>query len=67
MNEILGKAKTVRKLLKGVKYSIDFYQRDYKWQEKQIKELLDDLTVKFLEAYHSSHERKQVKEYVNYN
>ena len=44
MREILGKAKTVRELLKGVKYSIDYYQREYKWHEKQIRELVDDLT-----------------------
>jgi DNA-directed RNA polymerase subunit F len=43
MREILGKAKTVRELLKGVKYSIDYYQREYKWHEKQIRELVDDL------------------------
>jgi hypothetical protein len=30
VREILGKAKTVRELLKGVKYSIDYYQREYK-------------------------------------
>ena len=36
MREILEKAKTVRELLKGVKYSIDYYQREYKWQDKQI-------------------------------
>ena len=36
MREILGKAKTVRELLKGVKYAIDYYQREYKWQEKQM-------------------------------
>ena len=29
MREILGKAKTVCELLKGVKYSIDYYQREY--------------------------------------
>lgn len=45
MREILGKAKTVRELLKGVKYSIDYYQREYKWHDKQIRELVDDLTV----------------------
>jgi hypothetical protein len=42
VREILGKAKTVRELLKGVKYSIDYYQREYKWHEKQIRELVDD-------------------------
>ena len=50
MREILGEAKTVRKLLHGVKYSIDYYQREYKWHEKQIRELVDDLSNKFLEA-----------------
>ena len=51
MNKILGKAKTVRELLKGVKYSIDYYQREYKWRDKQIRELVDDLSGKFLEEY----------------
>jgi uncharacterized protein with ParB-like and HNH nuclease domain len=47
MREILGEAKTIRGLLKGVKYSIDYYQREYKWQEKQIRELIEDLSGKF--------------------
>ena len=57
MSEILGKAKTVRELLKGVKYSIDYYQREYKWYEKQIRELVDDLSNKFLEEYRQLAER----------
>ena len=40
MKEILGKAKTVRELLGGAKYSIDYYQREYRWQRKQVKELV---------------------------
>ena len=59
MREILGKAKTVRELLKGVKYSIDYYQREYKCQDKQIRELVDDLTCKFLEEYDPVHPRRQ--------
>ena len=66
MREILGKAKTVRELLKGVKYSIDYYQREYKWQDKQIRELVDDLTGKFLEEYDPSHARNMVAEYPHY-
>src|SRR5215475_11080856 len=66
MREILGTAKTVRALLKGVKYSIDYYQREYKWQSKQIRELVDDLTGKFLEDYEPSHARRQVAEYPRY-
>lgn len=66
MREILGKAKTVRELLKGVKYSIDYYQREYKWQNKQICELVDDLTSKFDEEYDPEHERKKVADYPHY-
>lgn len=66
MREILGKAKTVRELLKGVKYSIDYYQREYKWHEKQMRELVDDLTDKFLEEYQPSHQRNKVGEYPHY-
>ena len=66
MREILGKAKTVRELLKGVKYSIDYYQREYKWHEKQIRELVDDLSDKFLEEYQPDHQRSKVADYPHY-
>ena len=66
MSEILGKAKTVRELLKGAKYAIDYYQRDYKWGTKQILELLNDLTNKFLEQYDPKHVRKDVEKYPHY-
>jgi len=66
VREILGKAKTVRELLKGVKYSIDYYQREYKWHDKQIRELLDDLSGKFLEEYQPSHPRTKVADYPHY-
>lgn len=66
MREILGKAKTVRELLKGVKYSIDYYQREYKWHEKQIQELVDDLSSKFLEEYRPEHQRSKVGDYPHY-
>jgi hypothetical protein len=29
--------------LAGRKSSIDYYQREYKWQTKQVTELIDDL------------------------
>ncbi len=38
MREILGKAITIRELLKGIKYSIDYYQREYKWESKKTHE-----------------------------
>jgi hypothetical protein len=37
MSEILGMARTVRELLSGMKYSIDYFQREYKWQDNFFK------------------------------
>ena len=51
MKQIEGRAKTIRELLEGAKYTIDFYQREYAWGERQVRELIDDLTGKFLDFY----------------
>jgi uncharacterized protein with ParB-like and HNH nuclease domain len=32
-----------RELLAGRKYAIDYFQREYKWEKKQVSELLEDL------------------------
>jgi hypothetical protein len=55
--EIDGKGRTVRELLAGRKYSIDYYQREYKWQHKHVAELVHDLGGKFLESYEEGDER----------
>ena len=64
--EIDGKGRTVRELLAGRKYSIDYYQREYKWQTKQVTELMADLAAKFLESYEPGHERADVADYGHY-
>lgn len=66
MHEILGEARTIRQLLSGTKYSIDYYQREYKWDSKQVTEIIDDLSNKFLEDFSSSDDRKAVKDYGHY-
>lgn len=64
--EIDGKGRTVRELLAGRKYSIDYYQREYKWQAKQVLELIEDLSTKFLESHDEGNERNAVAEYGHY-
>ena len=64
--EIRGVSKTVRELLSGTKYSIDYYQRDYKWTTKQVQELLEDLIARFEEDYEEHHERQEVVNYGHY-
>ena len=66
MRQIDGKSRTVRELLTGAKYGIDYYQREYRWGTKQIRELLDDLAGKFLDSYDEGHERTAVKGYGHY-
>jgi hypothetical protein len=64
--EIDGKGRTIRELLAGRKYSIDYYQREYKWLQKQVAELIDDLATKFLESHAEGNERAAVEEYAHY-
>jgi uncharacterized protein with ParB-like and HNH nuclease domain len=66
MKEIRGDAKSIRSLLSGAKYAIDYYQREYRWETKHISELIDDLTVKFLDSYEPKHERTAVERYGHY-
>ena len=61
-----GRARTVRELLDKAKYAIDFYQREYAWQERQVRELIDDLTGKFLDSYEPGHSRHEVEGYGHY-
>lgn len=59
-------AKTVSEVLQGKKYSIDYYQREYKWEGKQLAELVADLTAKFLELHDPGHPRDEVAKYPGY-
>lgn len=61
-----GRARTIRELLDKAKYAIDFYQREYAWQERQVRELIDDLTGKFLDSYEPGHSRHEVEGYGHY-
>lgn len=66
MNKIDGRARSIRELLKGAKFAVDYYQREYSWQTKQVSELIDDLSGKFLESYRAEHDRRKVEDYGHY-
>jgi len=46
----------INKLFSETTYHIDFYQRDYKWDEEPVKRLLDDIFYKFNQEYEANHE-----------
>lgn len=61
-----GVAKTIAEVLEKKKYSIDYYQREYKWEAKQMAELVSDLTAKFLSLHDPDHARRDVAKYPGY-
>ena len=62
--------KTIRELLADVRssgsYTVDDYQREYKWDTKQVGELIDDLFAAFGKFYNKSHAPTDVKGYGGY-
>src|SRR5665213_2895195 len=65
-HDIDGKGRTLGELFFNRRYAIDTYQREYKWQTKQLIELVDDLSGKFLEHYEAGQERDAVAKYGHY-
>src|SRR3990167_4352435 len=66
MQKIIGKEKSLSDLLSNKKYTIHYYQREYRWGKKQIEELIDDLTGEFYEFYDSADSREKVGTYGHY-
>lgn len=66
MKRIEGRVRTVRELMDTARFTIDFYQREYAWQEQQLRELVDDLTGKFLDFHRPEHPRNAVERYGHY-
>jgi len=65
MNKITGNAVVVRTLFNN-RYTVQYYQREYNWQKKQIEELLEDITNEFLEFYQKGDSQRDVANYGDY-
>ncbi len=65
-NKIDATDTTIKLLLKEQKFYIDYFQREYRWQEKHIKLLVEDLTTTFLKSYKKEDERNKVGNYQSY-
>ncbi len=48
------------------KYDVDFYQREYVWEKKQIEDMVEDLTIEFLKNWRDGDALSKVKEYSPY-
>lgn len=58
--------RTISQLLKERSFSIDEYQREYKWEQKQIEELINDLRQKFSGSYRPEHATTETANYADY-
>jgi len=65
-NKIEASDTSISKLLKDQKFYIDYFQREFRWQEKHIKLLVEDLTTTFLKTYKSTDKRPAVANYQSY-
>ncbi|MCB4361486.1 DUF262 domain-containing protein [Quatrionicoccus australiensis] len=66
MSAITPHYRTVQQLLQSQSFSIDEYQREYKWGKENIDELLSDLQAKFFSHYKQGDETPSVSAYGEY-
>ncbi|MCG8182404.1 DUF262 domain-containing protein [Tenacibaculum piscium] len=65
-NKIEASDKNINDLLKDKKFFIDYFQREYRWQEKHMLTLIEDLSTAFLKSYKKEHKRSEVANYQSY-
>lgn len=65
-NKIEASDTSINQLLKDQKFTIDYFQREYRWQQKHINLLIEDLTTTFLKSYKDGDKRSEVSNYQSY-
>lgn len=58
--------RNVFEVLNERKYTVDYFQREYSWEQKHIEQLVTDLTSTFLDVYEVGDSRTAVEHYNNY-
>lgn len=56
-HRIDGRARNIQELLDGARFTNAFYQSEYAWAARQVRELVDDLSEKFLYFHRDDHHR----------
>ena len=64
--KIVAKEYPLKDILSNNKYSIDYFQREYRWQKENIDQLIDDLYSAFRADYRPEHSTKDVANYASY-
>lgn len=64
--KIVAKEYPLKDILSNNKYSIDYFQREYRWRKENIDQLIDDLYNAFRADYRPEHSTKYVANYASY-
>lgn len=65
-NKIDADDKTLKDILDTQKFTIDYFQREFRWERKHIEQLITDLEASFFSNYKTKHERSDVEFYNSY-
>lgn len=64
--KIEAKDYNLREVLDTQKYTVDYFQREYRWERQHICQLVDDLESNFFNSYRENHVRDEVENYNTY-
>ncbi len=65
-HKIDANARNLCEVLHEQKYTVDYFQREYSWEQKHIVQLVNDLTTTFLNEYTPGDTRSAVEHYNGY-
>ncbi|MEX6152909.1 DUF262 domain-containing protein [Providencia hangzhouensis] len=65
-NKIDANNRSILEVLDNKKYTVDYYQREYSWEQTHIEQLVTDLCNAFLDNYDPKHQRQDVADYNSY-
>lgn len=63
---ILAKEYPLTEILTNKKYTVDYFQREYKWEQINIEQLVSDLVNAFMESYRDGDKTIDVAHYGTY-
>lgn len=66
MSTITPHYRSIQQLLQSQSFSIDDYQREFKWDRENVDELMADLLEKFQSCYQAGHDTQKVAGYDDY-
>ncbi len=65
-NKIEANDRSITEVLDDKKYTVDYFQREFKWEERHIEQLVSDLGSAFLNEYRTNHKRTDIANYNSY-